>query len=88
MPFHFCVKRFLVVCLAAFSVLLLIALLHGRPLTTAATESLLWALVSTVIFIATRLYRSRRGQHCKLCGDTPETRAGGACEPTPGKGPK
>jgi hypothetical protein len=46
----------------------------------AASESALWATVASLIFIVTRIYRSRKGQHCELCGDTPGGQQSGACE--------
>ena len=88
MPLTFWLKRFLVVLTGTFAVLSAVSLLRGRPPAQAAGESALWAGIATIIFIATRVYRSRQGQHCELCGDTPESRAGGACDPAKGQGPK
>ena len=67
------------VFLGVFAVLLVIGLLKGRALAAAALQSALWAGITTTIFIATRIYRSRRGQHCELCRDTPQMRQGEAC---------
>ena len=88
MPLSFWLKRFLIVFSGAFAVLLGVALLRSRPPAQAAAESALWAGIATSIFIATRVYRARQGQHCELCGDTPETGARGVCELGKGKGPK
>ena len=80
MSFTFWLKRFLTVYAGAFLVLLAVGLLRERGLARAAGESALWAGIATAIFIATRVYRSRQGQHCELCGDTPATQRGEACE--------
>lgn len=83
MPFSFWLKRFLFVFSGVFAVLLLVALVRGRSLGQSASESALWSAITTVIFILTRLYRSRQGQHCELCRDTPEMREDKACELAP-----
>jgi hypothetical protein len=69
----FWIKRFFVVFSGAFLVLFAVYLVRGQSPTAAAKESALWSALATIIFIATRLYRSRKGEHCELCGDTPET---------------
>jgi hypothetical protein len=79
MPLSFWIKRFMTVFLGAFAVLLVVGILKGRALATAAPESALWAGIAATIFLSTRIYRSRKGQHCELCRDTPQTREGEAC---------
>ena len=76
----FWIKRFLLVLLGAFAFLLGAALLRSRPLHQALTESGAWAVIATSIFIAGRVYHSRRGEHCALCGDTPETARDQQCD--------
>lgn len=71
MPLSFWIKRFMSVFLGAFAVLLVVGILKGRAFATAAPESALWAGIAATIFLATRIYRSRKGQHCELCRDTP-----------------
>jgi hypothetical protein len=78
MSLTFWIKRFLIVFSGVFVVLLAISVLRERALERLVGESALWAGISTAIFIATRVYRLRKGQHCELCGDTPELREGGA----------
>ena len=68
--------RFLVVFAGTFIVLFLVSLARGRGWQQAGTESAIWAGIATAIFIATRVYRLRKGQHCELCGDPPSLRAG------------
>jgi hypothetical protein len=76
----FWIKRFLVVFAGVFLVLVVVGSLKGRATRTVVLESAFWSLVTTSIFIATRLIRSRQGQHCELCRDTPELARGGQCE--------
>ena len=71
MPLTFWIKRFLVVFSGVFIVLLAVAVLKDRTFERAVTESAMWAAISSVIFTATRIYHSRKGHHCELCGDTP-----------------
>jgi len=80
MSLAFWIKRFLVVFTGAFGVLVAVALLRGRGWERATAESALWAGIATVVFTATRVYRSRRGEHCELCGDTPDGGKNAACE--------
>jgi hypothetical protein len=79
----FWIKRFLVVFAGVFVVLLAVGILRGRTPSSVAMESAFWSLVTTSIFLATRLVRSRRGQHCELCRDTPELAPVGQCELKP-----
>ena len=79
MPLSFWIKRFLIVFIGAFVVLLVVDLLKERSLMLAVEEGALWAGITTTIFIVTRIYRSRRGQHCELCGDTPQEGEDKAC---------
>ncbi len=83
MPLSFWIKRFVTVFLGAFVILLAIGLLKDRALSIAVRESALWAGIAATIFIVTRIYRSRRGEHCELCRDTPEMRNGEACPVKP-----
>jgi predicted lipid-binding transport protein (Tim44 family) len=88
MPLSFWIKRFVTMFLGTFAVLLVVGMLKGRAFATAASESALWAGIAATIFIATRIYRSRRGQHCELCRDTPQMHQGEVCsvkkpEPSP-----
>jgi len=85
MKLSFWIRRFLVVFTGAFAVLFAVAILRGRSADTGATESAIWSLVATSIFLTTRIIRSRQGQHCELCRDTPEFAGGGECAIKPGE---
>ena len=67
----FWVRRFLVVFAGAFVLIAGAHVLRGRALDYAVTEGLLWSAVAAAVFVAVRLYHSRRGRACALCGDTP-----------------
>ena len=68
----FWIRRFLWVFTLAFLIIGTSQfLLRGRTLEDAALQGLIWAAIAASIFTATRLYRSRQGQHCALCQDTP-----------------
>lgn len=70
----FWVRRFIVVFIGAFAVIAAAQLLNGPTALHAVTEALVWAAISSGIFIASRIYQSRKGKHCALCRDTPEMR--------------
>jgi hypothetical protein len=69
----FWIRRFLWVFTLAFAIITASQfLLRGRTPGDAALQGLIWAGIAASVFTATRLYRSRKGQHCALCRDTPE----------------
>jgi hypothetical protein len=70
-------KRFAFVYVGAFLILSLAGLLRSRGLEQSLAHAAIWSPISASIFIATRLYWSRKGRHCALCCDKPATyRAG------------
>ncbi len=69
---EFWVKRFLWVAGIAFMVLMAAALLRGRSVDTAQSESFIWALVTAGVFTGSRYYQARKGIACALCNDTVE----------------
>jgi hypothetical protein len=81
MPISFWIKRFLVMFTGVFVILLAVALLRDRAMARAVSESALWAGIATAVFIASRIYHLRRGRHCELCGDSPDTPPRAVCEP-------
>lgn len=68
----FWVKRFLVVAVVAFAILTLAQWVKGRELVAAMSFGLGWGVLASAIFTGTRMYRSRKGQQCAICNDTPE----------------
>jgi hypothetical protein len=74
----FWIRRFLLVFFGAFVVLATAGFVRGRPWETVLADSGLWGAIAATLFVATRLYHSRKGRHCALCRDTPETYYGDA----------
>jgi hypothetical protein len=74
----FWIRRFLGVFALAFAIITASqCLLRGRTLADAALQGAVWAAIAAGLFTATRLYKSRRGEHCALCRDTPGMSDGG-----------
>ncbi|MDL2354735.1 MAG: hypothetical protein QFF03_05725 [Pseudomonadota bacterium] len=69
---EFWVKRYLWVCGMVFMILMAAALLRGRTLDAALTDSFIWALISASVFTGYRYYQARKGVACALCKDTVE----------------
>ena len=67
----FWLRRFLMVFAGGFVLIAGAHLLRGRPLDYAVAEGVLWSAIAAGVFVAVRLYHSRRGRACALCGDTP-----------------
>jgi hypothetical protein len=72
---EFWVKRYLWVAGIVFMILMAAALLRGRGVDTALTESFIWALVAAAVFTGSRYYQARKGIACALCKDTVEDKA-------------
>ena len=68
----FWIKRFLFVAFVVFAVLTTVELLKGHELFQALSFALGWGVLASIVFTATRIYRSRKGQHCAVCNDIPE----------------
>ena len=64
-------RGFLVVLAGAFVVIAAARLLKGNTLEYAASEGLVWAVISATVFTVARAYRLRKGQYCAVCGDLP-----------------
>ena len=70
---QFWVRRFLWVTGIVTMILVAAALLRGRSLETALSESFIWALVAAAIFTVARYRQARKGIACALCRDTVDT---------------
>jgi len=73
MGFEFWFVRAVKVYLGVAVLLFIIRLLKDNSILESFTFAILWAFVSTVIFIGSRVYHSRKGVKCALCNDTPES---------------
>ena len=67
------VRRFLWTTGIVFMILLGAALLRGRSIDTALSESFGWALISSGVFTGWRYRQVRKGATCALCKDTLES---------------
>lgn len=68
----FWLRRFTTVFALAFVVIAASQwLLRGRTPADAALQGAIWAAIAASVFTATRIYKSRRGEPCALCNDTP-----------------
>jgi len=65
------IRGFLVVLAGAFVVIAGVQLLKGNPVEYAASEGLLWSVITAVVFTVARAYWLRKGQYCAVCGDLP-----------------
>ncbi len=74
MSLGFWVRRFFLVLVSSFAIIAGVHLLRGRSLIHAATEAAIWATISALVFVVARSMQARRGVHCAVCRDTPETR--------------
>jgi|KBSMisStaDraftv2_1062788.scaffolds.fasta_scaffold06254_11 hypothetical protein len=72
MGYVFWIKRFVVAAVAAFAILTLVELLKGHDLASALWFAFGWGVLASALFTGTRIYRSRKGQACAVCNDTPE----------------
>ena len=65
-------RRFVMVFGIAFVVIVSAHLLRGHELIFSFSQSLLWTVISAIIFTVSRIYQSRKGVHCVLCNDIPD----------------
>jgi hypothetical protein len=72
MTYFLWIKRFATVALIAFALITGAQVAKGHELDAAALHGALWSVITAAVFTAVRIYKSRRGQHCALCRDTPE----------------
>lgn len=68
----FWIRRFFLVFGGALVIISGAQFLRGHTLEYSFVEGLLWSAIAAAIFTAARIYRSRRGQRCAICADTPE----------------
>ena len=68
----FWIRRFFMVLVLAGLIVALAQWAKGHSLQYATTQGAIWGSVSAAVFVAARIYQSRRKQHCAICRDTPE----------------
>ena len=67
----FWIKRFLLVLVIAFAIIVAGQLVQQRTLEHALIEGALWAPVAAAIFVGVAFARWRRSQACAMCNDIP-----------------
>lgn len=70
MGFTFWLIRSIKVYVMVTVILFVVELLKGHAFLDAISFALLWSLITTVIFISTRLYHLSKGRECPLCQDS------------------
>ena len=71
----FWIKRFLSVFAGAFVIIGGAQMLKGHDLRYSIIQGAIWSAIAATVFTVTRVIRSRRGEHCAVCKDTPEMQA-------------
>ena len=68
----FWIRRFFTVFAIAFAIIGVAQLLKGRGAGYSITQAAVWGFASALIFTVARYFKSRAGQKCAICNDTPE----------------
>ncbi|WP_308365087.1 MULTISPECIES: hypothetical protein [unclassified Microbulbifer] len=71
----FWVRRFFTVLAGAFVIIFGVQMLKGYDLSYSLVQAAIWGPLSAIVFIFSRFFQARRGQHCAICKDTPEMRS-------------
>ncbi|OKY25731.1 MULTISPECIES: hypothetical protein [Thalassotalea] len=71
MSVKFWLKRACLVYAAVFILLFISECIKGHKIIDGLIFALEWSLLSTMVFISTRLYYVRKGKSCALCNDMP-----------------
>lgn len=67
----FWIRRYLTAFVVAACLIGGSQLLRGHTVGYSVTHGLIWGAISSTVFVATRMYYSRRGYVCAMCQDTP-----------------
>jgi hypothetical protein len=67
----FWVKRFLVVTSGAFALLVLVYLAKGGQLYQAMFDAIVWALITSIIYLGVLRYRIGRNPQCAIGRNAP-----------------
>lgn len=68
----FWAKRFLLVASCAFGLLMLVYLAKGHPWNQAVVDAVVWAFITSVIYLGVLRYRIGQNPQCALRRATPE----------------
>jgi hypothetical protein len=67
----FWVKRFLLAAGGVFALLALVYLAKGRPLEQAMFDAVVWALITSIVYLGVLRYRTRQNPQCAIGSDAP-----------------
>lgn len=73
MPIKKWIAQYLVTVFILFIVFSVVQYFKGHDIDTSVRFGVMWALISTTIFFATRIYNYRKNIHCAVCNDLSET---------------
>jgi hypothetical protein len=68
----FWVLRFFKVYVGVFILLFVIHLIKGNEILESFYFAIIWAFLSTSVFVGSRVYQSKKGIACELCNDIPK----------------
>jgi len=71
MGLKFWVLRFIKVFAGILILLFTIHLIKGNEVLESFYFAVMWAFLSTSVFVGSRIYQSRKGIPCELCNDIP-----------------
>jgi len=74
MGYKFWIIRALKVFFGVSVTLFIVQLLKQQTIEDAILFAVSWSLLTTSIFIFSRIYQSRKGVECALCNDTPDSK--------------
>lgn len=69
MQLNFDPKRTSLVAATMFCILVIAELLKGHGLRAALIFSAIWSVISTSVYVLTRMYYFRKGIACSVCND-------------------
>jgi hypothetical protein len=78
MGYRFWIIRTLTFFSAVAMLLFIVQLLKQHSIEDAILFAVTWSFLTTAVFIASRIYQSRRGVACDLCNDTPNKKEKGS----------
>jgi len=71
MGIKFWLLRFVKVFSGVFILLFVIHLIKGNQILDSGIFAVIWAFLSTSVFVGSRIYQSKKGIVCELCNDIP-----------------
>jgi len=74
MGYIFWIKRALKIFTSVLIILFIVELFKQHTIEDSIIFATTWSFLTTMVFISTRLYNSRKGIQCLLCKDTPSSK--------------